>query len=502
MDLRDYLRVVRKGWALILGFVALGIAGGVALTIATTKVYQADAQLIVAISGAQDQSQLAQGSSYITQQVQSFTSIANAPAVINPVRRQLGLTNAYSEQDLAAKVTADAPLNKVLINLHVTDNDPKTAARLANAVAAQYTKVVEATQPNANGQQLVKLTVIQPAVVPDAPIKPNKVLNLGLGLVLGLLLGIGLAVLREMLDTSIKGPQDLEELGVPVLTNVPLDKRTQRSPIAFRADAHGPRAEAYRTLRTNLQFVDVDNPPRIIAVTSALPGEGKSTTALNLAAALAEAGSRVCLLEADLRRPSIAKAVGIVGEVGFTTVLVGRAPVDSVLQSLGTNLTVMTSGAVPPNPSELLGSRHAREVIEQLSSEFDFVVVDTPPLLPVTDGAQLATIVDATLLVHRVGKTTRDQLIRSVSALEKVGRRPVGVILNMLNRSRGGTYVYEYGYYYAEYRPQTSGEGPDPTSDETALIPAQDGSRNRHHRHAQRHVDSDEHASTGASADR
>jgi capsular exopolysaccharide synthesis family protein len=374
--------------------------------------------------------------------------------VTNGVRDRLKL--ALTEQELAAKISADAPLNKVLINVHVTDHDPVQAERLANAVARQFNTVVEATDNNdTTGKPLVKLTTIHPATVPSAPITPNKVLNLGLGLVLGLLVGIGVAVLREVLDNTVKNPSDFEELGVPVLGHVPFDKRTSRMPIAFRSDLHGARSEAFRQLRTNLQFVDVDNPPRIIAVTSAIPGEGKTSTAINLAAALAEAGSRVCLIEADLRRPSVAKVLGLVGDVGFTTVVIGKAPLESVLQNAGRNLAVLTSGPIPPNPSELLLSKHAKQIIADISAKVEYTIIDTPPLLPVTDGAEIAAIADATLLVHRAAKTTRDQAGRSVEALAKVGRKPVGVVLNMITRG-AGKYDYQYGYYYTTYRPETT----------------------------------------------
>jgi len=144
-----------------------------------------------------------------------------------------------------------------------------------------------------------------------------------------------------------------------------------------------------------------------------------------------------------------------VGDVGFTTVLIGKAPVESVLQNAGRNLAVLTSGPVPPNPSELLISEHAREVIADIASKVDFTIIDTAPLLPVTDGAEIATIADATLIVARSGKTTRDQAQRSVEALAKVGERPVGVILNMITRGRGN-YDYGYGYYYTDYRPKRS----------------------------------------------
>lgn len=457
MDLRDYVRVLRKGWATILAFVILGVGAGVGLTLATTKVYQASAQLLAYVNNGGQSSTISQDNTYAQQIVQSLTSAVTTPTVMQEAVRTVypNLSQAQrvaKANALRGDVTADAPLNKVLLNLHATSTDPVFAAKFTNALADAFTKKVPSLVTPKNGQSALTLNVIQPASVPSSPVKPNKLLNIGLGLVVGLLIGVGVAVLREILDNTVKGPSDFEDMGVAVLGLVPFDKRTPRSPIAFRSDPHSGRSEAYRQLRTNLQFVDVDNPPRIIAVTSAIPGEGKSTTALNLAASLAEAGARVCLVEADLRRPSIAKALGLVGDVGFTTVVIGKAPVESVLQNAGRNLAILTSGPIPPNPSELLISQHARQVITDLAANVDFVIIDTPPLLPVTDGAELATICDATLLVHRAGKTTRDQALRSVQALEKVGRKPVGVILNMIARG-SGKYDYEYGYYYTAYRP-------------------------------------------------
>ncbi len=368
------------------------------------------------------------------------------------------LNLSLTPQQLAGKISADAPQNKVLINLHVTDHDPAVAANLANAVAVQFDKVVQNTeQTDANGKPVVKLTVIHPAGIPSSPVKPNKILNIGLGFVIGLLLGVGIVILRDVLDNTVKNPSDFEELGVPVLGMVPFDKRTAKTPIAFRGDPHSLRSEAYRLLRTNMQFLDVDNAPRIIAVTSAVPGEGKSTTAINLAAALAEAGYRVCLIEADLRRPTLAQMLGLVPDVGFTTVLIGRAPLETALQNAGRNLAVLTSGPVPPNPSELLVTAQAGAVIRQVAEQVDYTIIDTAPLLPVADGAEVAALADATLVVHRAGKTTKDQAARAVETLKKIGERPVGVILNMVTRG-SGRYDYEYSYYYS-YRPERSRTG-------------------------------------------
>jgi receptor protein-tyrosine kinase len=340
-------------------------------------------------------------------------------------------------------------------------------------VAKRFNYVVEHVieQTNAHGKPLVKLTVIRPATVPTSAIKPNVVVNVGLGLVIGLVIGIGLVVLRDVLDNTVKGPQDFEPLGVPVLGLVPFDKRTTKAPIAFRGDPHGSRSEAYRQLRTNLQFINVDENPKVIAITSAIPGEGKTTTALNLAAALAEGGYRVCLIEADLRRPNIAGMLGLVPDVGFTTALIGKVSAADALQNAGRNLAVLTSGPVPPNPSELLITSQANAIIRQLAETVDFVIIDTAPLLPVADGAEVAAMADATLVVHHGGKTTRDQAERSIEALAKVGERPVGVILNMMTRTRGD-YGYSYGYYYT-YRPDRSRRGKGrPVQDEGAGLPA------------------------------
>jgi len=214
------------------------------------------------------------------------------------------------------------------------------------------------------------------------------------------------------------------------------------------------RRGLYRQLRTNLQFVDIDDPPKIIAVTSALPQEGKSHTALNLAAALAEAGQRVCLIEADLRKPSLADALGIIGDAGLTSVLIGRATLAEVVQSVGDNLQVLVSGAVPPNPSELLNSEAFRHTLRAVRASVDTVVIDTAPLLPVADGAQIAALADATVLVVRAGKTSREQITRAIETLANVDVTPVGVILSMAQNRRGGGY-----YYHEEYRPNRRSHG-------------------------------------------
>lgn len=443
MELRDYFRVIRSGWPLVATFVLLGVALSAWLTLATPNEYQASVEIFVATSSSSDPSQLQAGNVFTQDRVQSYTRIATGPSVTGAVVDRLKLN--MTSQELSNEITADAPSNTVIIDLHVTDHIPGRAATLADAVAAEFDKVVQKIeQPGADGNPVVKLTVIHPATVPGSPVKPRPINNIGLGLGIGLFLGVATVLVRDVLDNTVRRPQDIEEFGLTVLGDVPFDKNTSKLPNAFRDDPHGSRADAYRQIRTNMQFADVNGPPRIIAVTSAVPGEGRSTTAINLAAALAEGGNRVCLIEADLRHPSLAKSFGIASGVGLTSVLTHDASVESALQDVDSNFVVLTSGPVPPNPSELLITDHARKVIADIAAMVDFTVIDTAPLLRVTDGVEVAALADATLVVHHAGKTTREQAALSVGALNKVGKRAVGVVLNMGQRSRGVPRNYHY----------------------------------------------------------
>ena len=315
MGLRDYLNVLRKRWTLVVAALFVCVIAGSLFVVSSTKKYEATAQIFVSTAGSDGTTaaDLAQGNTFAQARVQSYTSVATSPTVTDEVVKSLNLR--ISSDDLAKEITADAPLNKILINLHVTDRDPVQAARLANAVAQQFTIVVQnLEQTNASTPSPVKLTVTHPAQTPTGPVTPRTKLDIAIAVLVGLVLGLGLAFLRELLDNTIKDPAELAEFtSLPVLGIVPWDKRAVDAPVSFRIDTHGSRAEGYRQLRTNLQFVDIDKPPKIIAVTSALPKEGKTHTSLNLAAALAESGQRVCLIEADLRKPTFSSSLGVVG---------------------------------------------------------------------------------------------------------------------------------------------------------------------------------------------
>lgn len=450
MELRDYLRTIAKRWKIVALLVIVCLSAGVAMTVLTTPTYQASTQLFVSVkSDTTTGSDLFQGSSFTTQRVKSYTAIASSPQVTRSVVDRLDLP--ITPEALASQIEADAPLDTVLINLRVTDTSPVRAARIANAAATEFVGVVqELERPSDATASPVKLTVTERAQAPLEPISPRPLINTAFGLLVGLALGVGVAVLRETLDVTVKTSDDLEEAaGAAVLGAVIFDPGASKAGgLVTGAQSRSLRGEAYRRLRTNMQFVDVDEHPCTVVITSPLAGEGKSTTAGNLALALAHAGRRVCLVDADMRRPTVAESTGLVGDVGLTTVLIGQASLDDVVQDGPEGLPVITSGPIPPNPSELLGSHHMGEVLKLLSERYDMVIIDVPPLLPVTDAAVLAAQADGAVLVVRANKTTRQQVERAANALAVVDAKLLGTVLNMAPPRGREAFAYGYGYSY------------------------------------------------------
>ena len=293
--------------------------------------------------------------------------------------------------------------------------------------------VSELETPPEGDRPDARVVVEQHASLPDYPVIPKTARNLLIGLALGVLLGIGLAILRDRLDNTVNDRQILEEItGAGLVANIPLDKDRRKNPAISFADDRSAIAEAFRELRTNLQFLEVDDPPRVLVVTSSLPSEGKSTTAINIALALAEAEHTVVLVDGDMRRPKVAEYLDLIGSVGFSTVLAGRASLHEVLQKTRfPGLTVLTAGAVPPNPSELLGSQAAKKVLSELRGGFDYVIVDSSPLLAVTDAAILAAESDGVLMIAKFAKTKREQLAHAIGNLANVGAPILGAMFTM-----------------------------------------------------------------------
>lgn len=454
MELRDYLRILRKRWISIAALTLLGIAVGATATIVSTPQYKASSLVYVQVQSSGSVGELAQGSSFVQNQVKSFAEVARTPRVLDSVITSLNLDTTAGE--LADSVAASAPLDTVNIEISVTANTADGAATVANAVTASFRQAVAeiTSSSNAGGQSQVSVSVLRDAIAPLNPISPNTGLNLALGLFVGIAAGLGLAVIREALDTRIRGERDVSAItNAPIIGGIGFDRSAVQRPLIVQDDPRSVRAEAFRTLRTNLQFLDVESGPRSFVITSSVPSEGKTTTAVNLAIALADSGAQVVIIDADLRRPKIADYMGIEGAIGLTDVLISRVALADALQPWGRgNLVVLPAGTVPPNPSELLGSRAMSGLLRTLESEFDVVILDLPPLLPVTDAALVSKLTRGAIMVVAAGRTQKGELSGAIAALSNVGAPVAGVILTMLPEKGPDAYGYgRYGYGAYEY---------------------------------------------------
>lgn len=442
MPLGEYLRLLRDQWKAIVAttLAVLAIAAGVIML--QTPKYAASAQLFFSVQAGESVSELAQGSSYTEKQMSSFSEVAKSPLVLQPVVDRVGPN--YSVQSLQANLSVSVPADTVIMKITVVDTNPARAAQLANGVADELSQATGQLAPQRQGQEVVKATVTSAAIPPARPSEPAVAKTLLAALLLGLAIGVGLALVRRLLDTKVRNHHDAEAASAsPVVGTIPAQKGGL-PPLSDQGPTVG--AEAFRRLRTNLQFAQMAGPEqRSILVTSSLPGEGKTTTSANLALAFAEAGDRVLLVDADLRRPRVASYLGIEGTVGLTTVLIGRAELDDVVQSVGSRgLHVLPAGQIPPNPSELLGSEQMRRLQDEMTTKYDIVILDTAPVLPVTDAVVMSSSGGTTVVVARAGTVQKVQLADAVESLNQVGTKIFGVVLNDVHIPRSDAYAYEY----------------------------------------------------------
>jgi len=474
LDLADYLAVVRAYWKAIVAFTLLATLAAAGWTILQPKIYSSDSSGIVVTPGSDNVSLSLAGDSLAKAKVKNYESVAKSRLVADRVIASLGLQT--SADALLGSINVKVPTDTAEIRVTALSADPATAQRVAdawvNGLAAQVEAIetapaaetavgtASAATPSETSSSnptatAVRVLPLGKAVLPTSPTSPNVKLNLALGVLVGLALGIAYALIRRHLDRRIRRASEIERLfGVPAIGTLPLDHRLDGRSTVLDAgtaaevhDAGGAMAEALRELRTNLSFLDVDQPPRIMVVTSSIQAEGKSTVTANLAVTMAAAGENVIVVDGDLRRPTLVDVFNLVPGAGVTDVLTGNAELGDVLQPWGAlpNLSVLGSGRIPPNPSELLGSRAMKNMLETLAKDA-IVLIDAPPLLPVTDAAVLSRAADGAIVVIRTGRTTQDQLTQSLGNLEKVKGRILGAVLNYVPTRGTDAYSY-YGTY-------------------------------------------------------
>jgi len=349
------------------------------------------------------------------------------------------------------------------------------AARLDEKITLMMKEKFEESRITEVGQ-LGNVRIIDPAQPDYVPIKPKKKMNIILGIIMGLGLGVGVTFVMEYFDNSVRSVEDIEKAGIPILGSIPVIKIEEarkkftkngrhHSPgklsshetktIAGRLITHfapkSPISEAYRSLRTSIQYSKADTPLKTIVVTSPGPQEGKSTTVANLAITIAQMGSKTLLVDTDLRRPVLHSIFNLNRSRGISTYLVGKSELDDVIfRTEIDNLFVMPCGTLPPNPSELLGSKAMKECIAQLKERFDIILFDSPPLMAVTDAAVLSSEVDGVILVVKAGQTDRNAIVRSYEILKNIPNHILGALLNVVNVEGiyGSYYYYYYHYYY------------------------------------------------------
>jgi polysaccharide biosynthesis transport protein len=444
VKLRDFLAVLRARWLIIVvvTLVVTGIAA--AFTFTQTKVYTASADYYLQTQ-LKNTSQLGGGAYVLTpNDLNTYVAVLNSSSVLDPLRESLGLAPG-TPIDVSAEVTGETSLFRITAH----DPDPVLAAKIANYAGDALAGAAETFTglPKQTGSEVVAIPVNK-AAVPSTPTSPVPSRNLLLGLLAGLMLGIGIAFVRHTMDTKVRGEADIRQYSKePMIGELPVEK-SKSELVNMERDPHSGYAEAIRRLRTNLMFVDVTTGRHSFIVTSAMPGEGKTTTTVNLAMAMATTGSKVLLIDGDLRNPSVAKTLGIEGAAGLTTVLLGQATETDVIQRWrDTSLHVLAAGAIPPNPSELLGSEPMLELFDKLAHEFDFILVDSPPVVPVVDAVLLDRMTGGTLMVVASQKTKKRDLQSAIKQLDTVGAKLVGFTMNFVpvndNDRRYGVYRYQ-----------------------------------------------------------
>ncbi len=444
MTLIEYLNTLRRHWRPVVVCTLLGGVLGYLLAASQPSAYRASATVLVSADRAGTTSDLLQGSAYVESLVTSYAVLATSEIVLQPVIDDLGWDT--TPKGLAGSVTAASPTSTVLIEISADRGDPVEAQQLANSVADELAAAVSEVSPSIADQPAVTVTTIQTADVPGAPFAPNPRRSSALGAFVGLVLGVGIALLLRALGGRVRDANDAAEASAtPVLGQVVQAQRRRTLPDMVMSDPRSAEAESVRGVAANMHYLGVDGGFRSFLVTSSAPAEGKSSVACALALTMTETSSRVLLVDADLRSPTVHELTGLVASVGLSTVLVGDVDFDSAIQHWSSRqLDVLTSGPVPPNPGQLLTSDALRAVIEMAEKRYDVVVVDTGPLSLVSDAVWLGHLVDAIIVVARRGKTKTRALARVLETLAAARTPASGVIVNGALRSRRSKYGYGY----------------------------------------------------------
>lgn len=451
------VRVLRAYWKAIVALTVAGGLVGLGWSALQPRVYTADASgYVAAVTSDNSTGAALAGDQLALSKVKSFIDMGYWRSVAESAREDLGLTD--SPESLVQRIQVSNPVDTVNVKVQASGPTPESARDLAEAWIRGMTKEVSGLQSPGSGEGAVQLIAGDSARLPTSPSSPNVRLAAALGAIGGAVLGIVFALVRRAFDRRLRSVRDITEaVDASVIGVLPVEKELASGRAVFSfddiRDGRGSFAhkEAMRELRTNLQYVDVDHPARVIVITSPLPGDGKSTTAANLAVSIAATGQSVILIDADMRRPVLGGIFGFSDDVGLSDVLAGRARIEQVAHQVDEHgrLFVVAAGRTPPNPTEMVGSQRMQQLTRRLADDM-IVVIDSPPTLAVADAAVIASWADGAVLVVTAGRTTDDMLVRASENIEKTRGRLLGVVLNRmpLRGADSSYYGARYGGYY------------------------------------------------------
>ena len=456
MTFGDFVRLSRAYVWVLIGCTILGALLMIAKTTRDPVLYSATSSGLVRVGNATSAGEEQGNAQLAEDKAELYAFLVSKTPVAEQVVEDLGLDVPPAAIAGRFSASVDADVNALTVS--AIGSTPVEARDLANAVVDAVMVVaqeIETGERNPRQPALTRIVRVEDAQLPGAPFTPDYPRAAMKGALGGLGLAYAVLIARRLIDRRIRNVGHVEEAtGSSVLGIIPKEDALGRSHRGVHSDL-GRAAESFRQLRTNLRFVDVDNEPRRIVVTSALAGEGKSTVSANIARLVVHAGTPVLLIDADLRRPMIASTFEIDGAVGLTQALAGDVDVRDVIVDSGmANLSLLPAGCIPPNPSELLGSLRMKQFIDDLAVDH-LVILDAPPLLPVTDAGLLSAFCDGALLVQAAGKTQIEQSQQCRRILDQVGSRLLGVVLNKAPVKGASAIAYGgYGGYgtYGDYR--------------------------------------------------
>lgn len=364
-------------------------------------------------------------------------------------RYELANSNTRDLRELLDKTKKEAVnLNEKFIQYEILKREIENHQNLFNALTSKADE-----QSITEKAQNINVWVVEKAQLPEFPSKPNRKRNILLGIIMGLFGGVGLALFLEYLDNTIKTPDDVEEkYNMPVLSTVSKVKDHTKTLYKLILDEPSSAfAESFKSLRASIMLSSSDAPPKTILITSMAPKDGKTTIATNLAMAIAGSGNKVLLIDCDLRRPMLHQVFGLENQKGLSTFISGTSSVEIIRDGLPENLSIIPSGPIPPNPSELMISKRLKDLVRSLKNRYDFIIFDTPPIISVSDTLIISKIVDASLIVTRFGKTTYEMMGHGMKQLAGIEAKVIGTVINGVDERKSGYYYYHYNKEYYQY---------------------------------------------------